>query len=1005
MGDAAFEREVRNIGEELHRLAGRAPPSLFDPRGLRGRVLLRAMKDDGLRTALFRFVDVLPAVESDQDLARHFRDYLAPHASRLGGLWSRLFALGGQPLAAPAVRRAVHRLARQFVAEETPDDLTRALESLRSIPAAVTLDAVGEAALSEREADVYRERYLRGLEFLESCGPLPGRPPVHISVKLSALTAHFDPLNHAGVRRRVFARLAPVIAKLREIGGGLTVDMEQYELKSLTLRLFRELVEAEGDDRWLPGIALQAYLPETELDLLELLAFVERKGRRIGVRLIKGAYWDTEVALALQRHWPIPVFRDKSATDVQFEQLTKRLFERRGGVYPALGSHNLRSIAHAIAAARRYGLSADDYEVQMLYGMAEPLRHAVAAMGTGLRVYLPTGELLPSIAYLIRRLVENTANTSILQQIYVEGADLAELLAAPETADLNPQPKGAGRAGKDIAPLSRLPDSWDADGPTTHSRLPSLSEGERGGASSPFLNTPLRDFSREHVRDGFAKSLRAVRGRLGEHYPLDIDGVPAAGAGWQASRNPARPAEILGQVALADIEHAQRALDNALRVFPAWRDTPAEGRIGLCRRAARLMESRRDELAAQQVLETGKNWREADADVAEAIDFLRYYALQMEALQGWRPTVCFPGETNQLRYEPRGVAVVIPPWNFPLAILTGMAAASLVAGNVAILKPASPANLVAHGFKRILDDAGFPRGVCQLLPGGGSTVGDFLVTHPKVHLIAFTGSRAVGLEILRKAHTPAPGQVHVKQAVAEMGGKNAIIVDEDADLDEAVQEILYSAFGYQGQKCSACSRLIVVGRAHGRLVDRLIAALDSYEYGPPEDPAHVFGPLITADARNKALEYLDIGRREGRPAYLGRVPEAGFYSPPAIFTGIEPHHRLAREEIFGPVLAVLHAPSFEAALKMALDSDYALTGGVFSRLPEHLDLAREQYRAGNLYLNRRITGARVGIQPFGGVKLSGTGVQAGGPDYLKQFLWSRVASENTLRHGFVPGVE
>jgi RHH-type proline utilization regulon transcriptional repressor/proline dehydrogenase/delta 1-pyrroline-5-carboxylate dehydrogenase len=334
-----------------------------------------------------------------------------------------------------------------------------------------------------------------------------------------------------------------------------------------------------------------------------------------------------------------------------------------------------------------------------------------------------------------------------------------------------------------------------------------------------------------------------------------------------------------------------------------------------------------------------------------------------------------------------------------------MAAAALVAGNVAILKPATPANLIAHGFRRILDEAGFPRGVCQLLPGSGATLGDFLVTHPQVHLIAFTGSRAVGLEILRKAHTPVPGQVHVKQVVCEMGGKNAVIVDEDADLDEAVQEILYSAFGYQGQKCSACSRLIAVGRVHDRIVERLAAVLDSYEYGPPENPAHVFGPLITAEARNKSLEYLEIGRREGNLAYSGRVPEQGFYCPPAIFTGIEPRHRLAREEIFGPVLAVLRAPSFEAALKLALDSDYALTGGVFTRLPAHLQLARENYRVGNLYLNRRITGARVGIQPFGGVKYSGTGVQAGGPDYLKQFLWSRVASENTLRHGFVPGRE
>jgi RHH-type proline utilization regulon transcriptional repressor/proline dehydrogenase/delta 1-pyrroline-5-carboxylate dehydrogenase len=331
-----------------------------------------------------------------------------------------------------------------------------------------------------------------------------------------------------------------------------------------------------------------------------------------------------------------------------------------------------------------------------------------------------------------------------------------------------------------------------------------------------------------------------------------------------------------------------------------------------------------------------------------------------------------------------------------------MTAAALVAGNTVILKPATPAVLIAHQFAAILHDAGFPRGVCQLLPGSGETLGSYLVGHPQVQLIAFTGSKAVGLDILQKAHTPVPGQSHVKQVVCEMGGKNAILVDEDADLDEAVQQTLLSAFGYQGQKCSAASRLIVVGEIHDRLVERLAAALDSYEYGPPEDPAFLFGPLINRQAQEKALAYLEIGQREGHLAYLGKVPEEGCYAPPAIFTGIEPQHRLAREEIFGPVLAVLRAPSFAAALDMALDSDYALTGGVFSRLPEHLALAREKFRVGDLYLNRRVTGARVGVQPFGGVRLSGTGIQAGGPDYLKQFLWTRTVSENTLRHGFVP---
>ena len=374
----------------------------------------------------------------------------------------------------------------------------------------------------------------------------------------------------------------------------------------------------------------------------------------------------------------------------------------------------------------------------------------------------------------------------------------------------------------------------------------------------------------------------------------------------------------------------------------------------------------------------------------------------MAQLDGWQPTLCFPGETNHLRYEPRGVAVIIAPWNFPLAILAGMTAAALVTGNCAIMKPAAPAQIVAHRFMEILRAAGFPPDVCQLLPGRGDAIGDFLVGHPRIHVIAFTGSREVGLTILDKAARLAPGQTHVKRVVCEMGGKNAIIIDTDADLDDAVAQIIQSAFGYQGQKCSACSRVIAVGAVHDKLVARLAAALDAFPYGPPEDPQFVFGPVITRAAQQKAIAYVEIGRQEGRLYYQGRVPADGFYVPPAIFTGIEPQHRLAREEIFAPLLAVLRAASFERALDIALDADYALTGGVFSRLPQHLQLARERFRVGNLYLNRRITGALVAAQPFGGVKLSGTGTQAGGPDYLKQFMWTRVVSENTMRHGFVP---
>jgi RHH-type proline utilization regulon transcriptional repressor/proline dehydrogenase/delta 1-pyrroline-5-carboxylate dehydrogenase len=950
----ALEALIREIGARLHRTAARSRPALFGARGVRGALLRQALADERLRTALFQFLDVLPQLERAGEIAEHFRAYL--EGQRLAGAWGRLLRLGTHPALAWAVRASVARSARLFLVEESAAEVRRVIRGLAQIGAGATLDAVGEAVLTEREADAYLARYLDLLAWQQAAGSAP-----HLSLKLSALTPRFDPLDPAGSERRVLARLAPLIAEVARARGALTVDMEHSELKPLVLRVFRAIAEAGPSSGWLPGVALQAYLPETERDLEELARWARASGRRIAVRLVKGAYWDTEVALARQRRWPVPVLQDKAATDAAYERLTRALFENRDALYPALGSHNLRCLAHAIALAEQLGLERGEWEIQMLYGMADPLARALAAMGLPLRVYVPTGDLVSGIAYLIRRLLENTASTSILRQTYADGAELERLLAAP-------QPRA--QTAETAAPA--------------------------------FANTPPTDFSRAAERDRFAQALARVRSEIGQRYALAIPGAREAPESERPALNPARPSEVLGVVALAGRAHAARAIENAVAAFPAWRDVPAAQRIELALRAAGLLLARRHELAAWQVLEQAKSWREADADVAEAIDYLRYYAQEAARLDGWRETVCFPGERNLSRYEPRGVAVVIAPWNFPLAILAGMTAAALVTGNCAIMKPAAPAGIVAHKFHQILLEAGFPPPVCQLVPGRGAGVGDFLVAHPQVHVIAFTGSREVGLALLEQAARLAPGQTHVKRVVCEMGGKNAIIVDEDADLDEAVPHILHSAFGYQGQKCSACSRLIAVGRVHERLVERLAQALDAHPYGPPEDPQYVFGPVITREAQERALRYIEIGRREGRLHYRGRVPEDGYYVAPAIFTGIEPHHRLAREEIFAPVLGVLHAADFEQALAIALDSDYALTGGVFSRLPAHLAAARERFRVGNLYLNRRITGALVAAQPFGGVRLSGTGIPAGGPDYLKQFLWSRTVSENTVRHGFVP---
>jgi RHH-type proline utilization regulon transcriptional repressor/proline dehydrogenase/delta 1-pyrroline-5-carboxylate dehydrogenase len=492
-----------------------------------------------------------------------------------------------------------------------------------------------------------------------------------------------------------------------------------------------------------------------------------------------------------------------------------------------------------------------------------------------------------------------------------------------------------------------------------------------------------------------------VRRKLGREYPLWIGGKEARTQSWLESVNPAAAGEIIGRVPVAGREESERAVEFAACGLSGWRATAAKERAALLFRAAEIMRRRREELAAWEVLEVGKGWREADADVAEAIDYLEYYGREMLRLGEPRLTQQLAGESNVYLYEPRGLAVVIAPWNFPLAILTGMTAAALAAGNCALVKPAEQSPVVGALLMEILREADLPPTACQLLQGGGD-VGAHLVRHPGIHLVAFTGSREVGLEILRAAYDHQPGQKHVKRVVCEMGGKNAVIVDGDADLDEAVVHIVESAFGYQGQKCSAASRIIIVDEIYEPLLNRLVEATKSLKIGPPEDPRHFIGPLIDAAAQSRVGEYVELGKREGKCVLETKAPGGGYFVGPAVFSEIEPHHRLANEEIFGPVLAVMKARDFEHALEIATGSSFALTGGLFSRSPAHIEKARREFRVGNLYINRGITGAVVERQPFGGLKLSGIGSKAGGPDYLLQFLEPRTITENTLRHGFVP---
>lgn len=977
-----LERETRALARELYRKAAEQKPSLFEPQDWMGRMIEWSLKDESLRVALFRFVDVLPSLDSAAEIGRHLQEYFARVDHALGGLVFLAQALHAGWLVAPVVRHNVARLARRFIVEEDTDTLASVLERLREEGAAFTIDVVGESTVSDKEAITMEKRYLDLLQRLAlvakrwpslpqiDSGPHGPIPRVNLSVKLSSLYARFDPLN-PDTELAVRDRLRVLFRQASRLGAAITVDMEQYTYKDLTLDIFRGLSE-EKEFNQAPdvAIALQAYLRDTEEDLEELIRWAKRHKRRIGVRLVKGAYWDSEIAWARQKNWPIPVFLDKAETDANYERLSRLLLENHEIIDAAFGSHNIRSLSHAIVAARHLGLPENGYEIQMLYGMAEPIRQAITRNGQRVRVYLPVGDLLPGMAYLIRRLMENTSNTSFLRQTYVEEKDVEALIAPPTTR-------------KHRTPQSPRGDSQELPTPEN------------------FRNEPPIDFSRRENRARFAQALQKVKGKLGQSYPLWIGGKEKETETRLESLDPAYPKEIVGRVSVAGREEADDAIEAAGKFLSEWRATPAEKRAAVLFRAASILREKRLELAAWEILEVGKGWREADADVIEAIDYLEYYSRQMMLFSEPRITQHIPGENNFYLYEPRGIAAVIAPWNFPLAILTGMTAASLVTGNCAIVKPAEQSPIMAVYLVEALREAGLPPLACQLLQGGGE-LGAHLVRHPAIHLIAFTGSRDVGLEILREAHTHQPGQDHVKRVVCEMGGKNAVIVDEDADLDEAVLNIIDSAFGYQGQKCSAASRIILVEQVHDRLLERLVEAVKSLKIGPPEDPRNFIGPVIDAAAHAKITGYLDLGKREGKCVLEMDAPGEGYFVGPAIFSEIQPHDRLAQEEIFGPVLSVIRARNFDEALEIANQSSYALTGGLFSRSPAHIEKTRREFRVGNLYINRGITGAIVERQPFGGLKLSGIGSKAGGPDYLLQFLEPRTISENTLRHGFVP---
>jgi len=955
---SVIEARTQAIGRELFRLAREHHAHLTTLNRWTRQVLQWCLADAAVKVRVLRFIDVLPSLRTPEAIVRHLHDYFPTHelrlppALRLGVSLSRPGLVTASATAA-LVHQLIEHAAKQFIAGETVEEARTVGQRFASHGVLVSFDVLGERVVSEREADEYAARY----------AALIGIAP-HLSIKPSSLSSRFDPVSSAISVDRAVTRLRPLVSSAINTDTALTLDMEQYALRDLTLELAKRLLLEPGFERLHLGIVIQAYLRDAATVVEELTRWLRQHRRRLSVRVVKGAYWDYEVATSRQRGWASPVYDEKWQTDHAFEQVTTQLLAASDCCDVAIGSHNVRSLAHAMAVAEALGVPKARLEIQVLYGMGEVIQEAVQSLGCPVRVYAPIGALIPGMAYLVRRILENTANESFLRQELWDEVSMERQLAPPQAVSVR------------AAPVARV-------------------QGEEG-------EEPFADFSIRAQREQFARALDEARRALGARCPLLIGADAVETDRWDRSVNPAHPEQVVGEVARGRVSDVERAVALAAEAQPRWASTPVTERVRLLRQAAELLRARRSWLAALEVYEVGKPWREADADVVEAIEYLDYYSARMLELAAGKLLPQRPGESNTYRYRPRGVAAVIAPWNFPLAILTSMASAALVSGNAVILKPAEQSPVLAYQLTRLLREAGISEGVVQFVPGVGEEVGQALVRHPLVRQILFTGSRTVGLSILEAAATVTPGQSFVKHVVLEMGGKNAIIVDDDADLDAAIQGIVLSAFGYQGQKCSAASRLIVHRDRAKELIDRLRDAMDSLIVADPADPICDVGPLIDQAAVERVTRAITESCRSATLRYQSppdRMPHEGYYVAPTLFDDVEPTSPLAQEELFGPVLACMTVRDFDEALAVANATAYGLTGGVYSRSPSHIRQAIKLFEVGNLYINRPITGALVGRQPFGGSKLSGLGTKAGGPDYLLQLVVPQTICENTARHG------
>ncbi len=984
--EGQFGRALEQTHAETATLARRIAAAMDDHRpGVRERLsqlgLGLTTEIAVLRVHLLRFVAALPALDHDTagtEVVRLLRETLRRMATddarlRSGerepeampgwmawGVGVAAQLVGGLParLVAAGTRAAVRAMARTFIAGEDMARATRALDDLTATGRDATVDQLGELVVSEAEADVYRDRVLALVAGIaRQAGPgrnAAGLPRAHVSIKTSALCSDYNPDDPEGVWRRVGPRLVAILVAARTSGVFIHMDAEHYPVRDLTFAMLRRALDDTPELRDWPdiGIIVQAYLRDAGRHLNEVIAYARQRGVVMPLRLVKGAYWDAETIESAAHDVQAPQFLNKAETDAAYQLLTLACLRAGDAVQLCLGSHNLRDHCFAEAARARLFPAAPSIEHQALHMTYEALSRGMAACGWAVRNYVPVGSLLVGMAYLVRRILENSSQVGVLTAAR-HGVDLDALLVVPRNQVL---------ALRDAGRLVRT-DLVGAEPAET------------------FRNVAPAMLDRPSHRQALQAAINAR---------LSVDGDdPVRSGELHTVVSPSDPARIVGQIRLASTHDVQVALNDAVAALSAWRDRPASSRAMPLVRAAEQMRAARPAWAALIVAESGKSRPEAIGDVDEAIDFLHYYARQAVAHADAQPT--FGG---------LGVIAVVAPWNFPLAIPCGMTAAALAAGNTVLLKSAEQTPLIAETLVNLLHRAGVPESVLCHLPGDGPSVGAPLTRDPRLAGVVFTGSQQVG-SLLHRTVGPRTFDGRATRVVAEMGGKNAIVVTANADLDQAVSGALKSAFGHAGQKCSACSRVLVDVRVAAAFAERFCRAARDLQLGSAAAPGTRINPVVSAEDRARLRQAaLDVAREAaelGGKVLVDRSRDDAGPLPQTTAEGallvgpvvVElPEHAgldaetFACKELFGPVVHLLAVSDLEAALRVWRAPLYALTGGVFAQSEDDIEALAAAARVGNLYVNRPITGARVAIEPFGGYWMSGTGPKAGGPDYL-----------------------